>query len=426
MARMMLVFLLSAATEEERGWRPLETSDSNAQVVSEYGDFPNERTSNSGARGDARTERSILKNRQNPERDRSRHRARKDLRTPDTSDEFDFEDPQKDDLVIHPSTRFSELESIDDAVDDNFSDDLSTEASYWDDLFDGELPERGKVKEWLQGIDGDEDFVAPRDSAQQNKSGLRRVGRDPMPLPSQNQRVRSIPDARDRVRNPNERRRLNRARNDRRELDQQDSEFFQFGRDGEIAQQDRTQRRRRETEMPSGLLNESELFDDDHFDETGNDLSLINAPQTASRESDYTRQGERTSRERRQDPGDVRRHIVNSPEKADSEASPSNDLDAANTDDGESKDSQTASEKTPFRINVETRWAWFLIVVVGLFFSVALNIYLKYIAWDIHNRYQEVVDDLNELESRQNTSISLEAAATDRYSSPSRRTAVRA
>ena len=38
--------------------------------------------------------------------------------------------------------------------------------------------------------------------------------------------------------------------------------------------------------------------------------------------------------------------------------------------------------------------------MLGLFGSVGFNVYLGWIAWDLHGRYQDVVADLHDLENQ--------------------------
>lgn len=46
------------------------------------------------------------------------------------------------------------------------------------------------------------------------------------------------------------------------------------------------------------------------------------------------------------------------------------------------------------------RWWPLLLSLLGLFGSIGFNLYLGWIAWDLHGRYQDVVADLHELESQ--------------------------
>jgi hypothetical protein len=47
------------------------------------------------------------------------------------------------------------------------------------------------------------------------------------------------------------------------------------------------------------------------------------------------------------------------------------------------------------------RSSWpLMLAMVGLFGSLGFNVYLGWIAWDIHGRYQDVIDEVKELENR--------------------------
>ena len=429
MVRMILVFLLSAATEDDPGWRPLDASDSNLQTTSDFGDFSDELDDSEFAEPSDRVERSILSNPRTQRVDRSDTRFDQDRRHRAPRNDFDVNDETNDSLIIHPNDRFNDLQTIDDFSDDDFADDSSSEGSYWDGLLDGDLPnhgkvdlpERGKVLDWLNESIDNEDFASSRNQQAKPKSGLRRVETDPMPLPKRTKRIQTLPNAQERARNLDRNRDRNRQL-DRRNSDRQNSDDYRFGRDGEIAQRQSSRQRRRDISIPPSFLDDSDLFDADQYDEPSDDISLVDSPKTASREINFPRRDEVTNGDRRPDREESTRHVVNSPQK-DGESTDVSGNDADNTSN---EDDKEASTKTPFRVRVESNWIWFVCAVVALIGSVVLNFYLRYIAWDIHNRYQEVVADLNELEARHNTSISLESASSDRFSSPSRRTAVRA
>jgi hypothetical protein len=46
------------------------------------------------------------------------------------------------------------------------------------------------------------------------------------------------------------------------------------------------------------------------------------------------------------------------------------------------------------------RWWPLLLAMLGLFGSLGFNVYLGWIAWDLHGRYQDVVADLHDLENQ--------------------------
>jgi hypothetical protein len=62
-------------------------------------------------------------------------------------------------------------------------------------------------------------------------------------------------------------------------------------------------------------------------------------------------------------------------------------------------DSSTDRART-FQLANFSSWP-VLLTAFALFMSLGFNLYLGWIAWDIHNRYRDVVEDLNEMESRE-------------------------
>ena len=50
--------------------------------------------------------------------------------------------------------------------------------------------------------------------------------------------------------------------------------------------------------------------------------------------------------------------------------------------------------------NLLTRNRWVLWLTMGLFASLAGNLFFCWVAWDTHARYQDLVDDMHESENR--------------------------
>lgn len=69
----------------------------------------------------------------------------------------------------------------------------------------------------------------------------------------------------------------------------------------------------------------------------------------------------------------------------------------------EESKSEDANTSNPGLDTASSRswWLPFIFATLGLFASLGFNLYLGGIAWDIHGRYQEVVEDLSEVESRE-------------------------
>ncbi len=60
----------------------------------------------------------------------------------------------------------------------------------------------------------------------------------------------------------------------------------------------------------------------------------------------------------------------------------------------------TAETKTQAQNASGDRWWPLLLAMLGLFGSLGFNVYLGWIAWDLHGRYQDVVADLHDLENQ--------------------------
>jgi hypothetical protein len=81
-------------------------------------------------------------------------------------------------------------------------------------------------------------------------------------------------------------------------------------------------------------------------------------------------------------------------------------------------ESRTNTIGSPTTIPAETKsarndrsgdgWWPLLLAMLGLFGSLGFNVYLGWIAWDLHGRYQDVVADLHDLENQfdERTSVS--------------------
>ncbi len=72
----------------------------------------------------------------------------------------------------------------------------------------------------------------------------------------------------------------------------------------------------------------------------------------------------------------------------------SDDYRSPSTDDRDGRsDSATRSLS-------DRPWWPFLLALIGLFASLGFNVYLGWIAWDLYTRYQDAIDDVQELEQR--------------------------
>jgi hypothetical protein len=59
-------------------------------------------------------------------------------------------------------------------------------------------------------------------------------------------------------------------------------------------------------------------------------------------------------------------------------------------------------------LNLADNRSWLvLLLMLGLFASLGFNLYLGWIAWDIHGRYQDAIADLSERESDERDVVSL-------------------
>ncbi|MEZ6116810.1 MAG: hypothetical protein R3C28_09580 [Pirellulaceae bacterium] len=68
-------------------------------------------------------------------------------------------------------------------------------------------------------------------------------------------------------------------------------------------------------------------------------------------------------------------------------------IDSADTSD-------TSLSTKPLQQFAGNRWMPFVLAMLGLFASIGFNIYLGLTAWDLHGRYQDVVQDLRDMELR--------------------------
>ena len=68
-------------------------------------------------------------------------------------------------------------------------------------------------------------------------------------------------------------------------------------------------------------------------------------------------------------------------------------------DEPETGRSDLAGNDNPL-VRAQGQWGWLALCLLALFFSIGANIYLGWIAWDTHARYQDLVDDLHEAESQ--------------------------
>ncbi len=66
---------------------------------------------------------------------------------------------------------------------------------------------------------------------------------------------------------------------------------------------------------------------------------------------------------------------------------------------GGSSTEQTTKNETASS-TASDRWWPLLLAILGLFGSIGFNVYLGWIAWDLHGRYQDVVADLHDLENQ--------------------------
>ena len=60
----------------------------------------------------------------------------------------------------------------------------------------------------------------------------------------------------------------------------------------------------------------------------------------------------------------------------------------------------STTEKPTNDATASDRWWPLLLAILGLFGSIGFNVYLGWIAWDLHGRYQDVVADLHDLENQ--------------------------
>ena len=77
--------------------------------------------------------------------------------------------------------------------------------------------------------------------------------------------------------------------------------------------------------------------------------------------------------------------------------------------------SETGNAKAAQNPNSSRPWGPLLMTVLGLFGSLGFNLYLGWIAWDLYSRYQDAVDDVQELEGK------LEAKSHELVGSPTLR-----
>ena len=66
----------------------------------------------------------------------------------------------------------------------------------------------------------------------------------------------------------------------------------------------------------------------------------------------------------------------------------------------ELEEDPTASNKNASNEPRSRPWGLLAFCLLGLFFSIGGNMYLGWIAWDTHARYQDIVDDLHETETQ--------------------------
>lgn len=82
------------------------------------------------------------------------------------------------------------------------------------------------------------------------------------------------------------------------------------------------------------------------------------------------------------------------------------------------------NESSAARSLSERPWWPFLLSLIGLFASMGFNVYLGWIAWDLYTRYQDAVDDVQELEQRMEKQQAALDAGPMVSSRPSRSTAI--
>ncbi len=96
--------------------------------------------------------------------------------------------------------------------------------------------------------------------------------------------------------------------------------------------------------------------------------------------------------------------------------------DGATTPGGANE--STRNQKSSTTSASDRPWGPLLMTVLGLFGSLGFNIYLGWIAWDLYARYQDAIDDVQELEAKLEVKQQELAAAATVRSHTSRRSSV--